>query len=200
MGRLKDMASKRDPEILVLLSGGLDSTAALHLYVTEGQPVAAMFVDYGQAAAIPERNAANRITAHYDVPFLERTLLGAVPKSEGEIPMRNACLVALAAMERPPTIHSIAAGIHAGSGYLDCSEAFASLMREIARLQERPVDLLLPFLRWTKTEVLAYAKVQEIPGHLTYSCDRGEVPPCGECDSCGDRREFDAGAAGRKIP
>jgi len=189
------MKQPRNPEVLVLLSGGIDSTAALHFYVTLGRPVVAMFVDYGQAAYEPERRAAESVSAHFGVTLLERKLLGSVPKSEGEVLMRNAYLIALAAMERPETVWGIAAGIHGGTPYPDCSETFAKLIQEIARLQTRPVEVLLPFLSWNKSDILSYCEAQGVPGCLTYSCERGEVPPCGECISCRDRKEFDARTA-----
>ncbi len=179
----------------MLLSGGIDSAAALHFYVALGRPVATMFVNYGQAASEPERRAAALVAAHFGVPLLERTLSGSVPKSEGEVAMRNAYLFALAAMERPETVWGIAAGIHGGTPYPDCSESFAELIQGIARLQKRPVDVLLPFLSWNKSDILSYCEAQGVPTCVTYSCERGEVPPCGGCISCRDRKEFDARAA-----
>lgn len=176
----------------MLLSGGIDSAAALHFYVALGRPVATMFVDYGQAASEPERRAAALVSAHFSVPLLERKLSGSVPKSEGEVPMRNAYLIALAAMERPEAAWGIAAGIHGGTPYPDCSESFAELIQGIARLQKRPVDVLLPFLSWNKSDILSYCEAQDVPTSLTYSCERGGVPPCEECVSCRDRKEFDA--------
>ena len=124
--------------------------------------------------------------------LLERTLGDAVPKSEGEVAMRNASLFALAAMERPQSVWGVAAGIHGGTPYADCSESFRTAMQALARLQERPVDVLLPFLTWTKSDVLSYCEAERVPVHLTYSCERGATPPCGECTSCRDRKEFDA--------
>lgn len=176
----------------MLLSGGIDSAAALHFYVALGRPVATMFVDYGQVATEPERRAATLVAEHFGVPLLERALSGTEPKSEGEVAMRNAFLFALAAMERPKTVWGIAAGIHGGTRYPDCSETFATVIREIAQLQKHPIDVLLPFQTWTKRDILSYCDAQGVPCHLTYSCERGKIPPCGECISCRDRKEFDA--------
>lgn len=41
-----------DLEVLVLLSGGIDSTACLDFYLQLGRPSCALFVDYGQPAAV----------------------------------------------------------------------------------------------------------------------------------------------------
>ena len=59
------------PELLVLLSGGLDSTAVLHFYKSLGRPVMAMFVEYGQAAAEQERRASRAICEHFSVLLVE---------------------------------------------------------------------------------------------------------------------------------
>jgi 7-cyano-7-deazaguanine synthase len=188
------------PEVLVLLSGGLDSTAVLHFYLSERRPVIAMFVDYGQAAAEQERRASQAVCRRCGVSLLQRVVSGAVIKGQGEIPMRNAFLLALAAMERPDTVWGVATGIHAGTAYADCSEGFAALMQQIARFDNRPVDVLNPFLAWTKHDVLSYCEANDVPTALTYSCERGQVPPCGSCLSCRDRKDFDARALLRAQP
>ena len=46
------------PEVLVLLSGGIDSAGCLAFYVDMGRPVTAMFVDYGQLASNQEHMVA----------------------------------------------------------------------------------------------------------------------------------------------
>jgi len=52
------------PPALALLSGGLDSTVAAALYRARRGPLSsALFVDYGQRAAVPERRAALAVGA-----------------------------------------------------------------------------------------------------------------------------------------
>ncbi|HZM00676.1 MAG TPA: 7-cyano-7-deazaguanine synthase QueC [Planctomycetota bacterium] len=52
------------PPALALLSGGLDSTVAAALYRAQKGPLsAALFVDYGQRAALPEARAASAVAA-----------------------------------------------------------------------------------------------------------------------------------------
>jgi len=59
---------------VVLLSGGLDSAANLGIAFEVGQPVLALFVDYGQRAASAERRASQAIAQYYGVPFEELSL------------------------------------------------------------------------------------------------------------------------------
>ncbi len=52
---------------IVLLSGGLDSSANLAFAVSRDQPVLALTVDYGQRAAAREIEAARKMCSLYDV-------------------------------------------------------------------------------------------------------------------------------------
>lgn len=58
--------SKRAQSV-VLLSGGLDSSANLAFAVQRDQPILALTVNYGQRAAQREFEAARRMCLHYDV-------------------------------------------------------------------------------------------------------------------------------------
>jgi len=60
---------------LALLSGGLDSTVAAALRQARDQDLAAaLFVDYGQRALVPERRAARAVSAALGVPLHELAL------------------------------------------------------------------------------------------------------------------------------
>lgn len=184
----------RNPEIMVLLSGGIDSMACAEFYRSMDRPLCGMFVDYGQAAAAHEAPAAAAVAHHFNIPLLAVTLRGPRSKGDGEIPARNALLVSIAAMERPPSILAIALGVHAGTPYADCSEPFIAAAKQLLRFQGTPVDVLAPFINWHKQEVIEYARQHALPMHLTYSCEAGTMPPCGTCSSCLDRRSLDARA------
>src|SRR6266498_1381467 len=92
------------PEVLVLLSGGIDSAACMDFYMGMARAVSALHVDYGQAAEVQERRAAESVARFYGVPLECRRLEMADRKSVGEVPGRNAFLVLTAMMERPPTV------------------------------------------------------------------------------------------------
>ncbi len=65
---------------IVLLSGGLDSSANLALCRLHDEPVLALTVDYGQRAFESERRAADALCRHFGVPnrVLELRWLGAL--------------------------------------------------------------------------------------------------------------------------
>lgn len=51
--------------VLVLCSGGIDSTACLSYYLLNGYSPCALWVDYGQAARVPELNAVKAVTEYF---------------------------------------------------------------------------------------------------------------------------------------
>lgn len=186
--------ARSEPEVLVLLSGGIDSAACLDFYLELGRPAYALFVGYGQQAEPQEAQAARAVAGHYSVPFISARLVGARPKSAVLISARNAFLLTAAMMERPPSVSVIASGVHAGTGYADCSGEFVERMQAALNLYSEGVQLAAPFLDWTKADILEYCLTKDVPVNLTYSCEKGSVPPCGSCLSCMDRKALDASA------
>jgi tRNA(Ile)-lysidine synthase TilS/MesJ len=62
--------------VSVLLSGGLDSSACIHYYLSQSFKVNAIFIDYGQKANENELNSAINIARHYGTKELtENNLL-----------------------------------------------------------------------------------------------------------------------------
>lgn len=182
------------PEVLVLLSGGVDSAACLQIYSEMAIPICLLFVDYGQPSARPELSSAHAIAQHYSTQLVEAQWCGPSAKQSGLIPARNALLISAALMERPSTVSGIVIGIHGGTDYPDCSRTFVAAMQRIADLYENgAVQILAPLLDWQKIDVYEYCNEHEIPVNLTYSCEAGGPPPCCSCLSCKDRELLHAG-------
>ena len=178
----------------MLLSGGIDSMACVDFYRNMGRPVCGMFVNYGQPAAGHEAAASSAVAHHFGVQLLTLSVGTMRAKAAGEIPARNACLLCVAAMERPMTVLALAIGIHAGTPYADCSPEFLASAKHMLSLQATPLDVLAPFVDWHKEDIIAYAKKRALPLSITYSCEAGMLPTCGRCASCLDRRSLDARA------
>jgi 7-cyano-7-deazaguanine synthase len=175
-------------EVLVLLSGGIDSSACLQFYCEIGRAPAALFVDYGQAAARLEATAAQSVAAYYSVPLLSLKWSGYQAKHAGLIPGRNSFLISAAVMERPLSVSIIAIGVHSGTDYPDCTQSFLDAMQSVLSVSENHSS-------WTKHDIIDYCRLRNVPLELTYSCERGTEPPCGRCLSCRDRSSFLAGAS-----
>lgn len=182
------------PDIMVLLSGGVDSAACLQIYLEMDRPICALFIDYGQPSAGPELSSAHAIAQHFSIQLLEAQWRGPSAKRGGLIAARNAFLISAALMERPSTVSGIVVGVHSGTEYPDCSRTFVAAMQGVTDLYENgAVQILAPLLDWQKIDVYEYCNVHEVPVHLTYSCEAGGPPPCGSCLSCKDRELLYAG-------
>lgn len=179
---------------LVLLSGGLDSTAAM----INTDADRALFVDYGQPATDQEEAAARRICERLGVPLeivvVVGLRLGSMADPAGErgprvVQARNAVLCSLAANQLEPG-DVIVLGAHAGdaAAYADCRWPF---IRDLGNVLTAAygVRLEAPLLAWTKPEILAFLGREFREYQLCWSCytptDDGE--PCGTCSSCAER-------------
>lgn len=187
---LATMLAPVDGGTLVLLSGGIDSSATLALY--RRRPVlsvSALFVDYGQAAARHEQYSADKLAAHYDVALLTVGLSGLGRFEAGYIKGRNALLLQTALTASPFQVGQIAIGLHAGTPYADCGPAFlAEIQRVFDIYCDGKIRVVAPFINQDKRAVVEFSREVGVPMDMTYSCEIGADSHCGECLSCLDRR------------
>lgn len=175
---------------LLLLSGGIDSACCLAYLRSIGRRVDTLFVDYGQAAASAEAAAARNVATHFGCEFREVSIDHERELGRGEIIGRNATLVFIAIFSTESLPASICLGVHAGTPYYDCSEAFCSdLDRIVSELTDSRSGLLTPFVTWNKADIAEFAAENEVPVSITYSCESSNSP-CGQCSSCRDRELF----------
>ncbi len=180
--------------ITVLASGGLDSTTCLSYYLAEGYAVRALWIDYGQPAALAEKKAVEQITSYYQIALQKIHVTGIDWPSLGnelfEFRGRNLTLVSLAFNTAPVEPGLIALGIHQGTLFADCTDSFAQQLHSLLiLLSDGRLRLDCPFLRWSKLDVAEYALSHAVPIDLTYSCEKGLLPPCKECVKCRDIQE-----------
>jgi 7-cyano-7-deazaguanine synthase len=174
---------------IVLMSGGIDSAACAHLYKAQGLDVEALFVVHGQAAAVPEGRAVEALAAHLGIPLRQIAVTGVDRSGTGELVGRNAFLVSTALFVSGGRAGVIGLGIHAGTPYYDCSEAFVgSIKAFVSEQTDGRVVLDAPFVSWRKSDIYSYFLASRLPITLTYSCEAGGDSPCGFCASCLDRR------------
>jgi 7-cyano-7-deazaguanine synthase len=179
--------NRDSPQVLVLVSGGIDSSACVAFFKTQPNSVAGMFVDYGQLSAAKELHAASQICRHFGVHLTKIHCLGVKEKGRGCIRGRNGLLVSLALTEVRFESGIIALGIHSGTDYWDCSAEFVrALQTLIDGYTDGRIRLELPFLQWNKREIWEFCREMGIPLELTYSCELGLDQPCGRCSSCQD--------------
>ena len=189
------MLETKDPKFaLVLMSGGIDSTACAQFYKEQGFRVEGLFIDHGQRALEKERLAISAIEEACSIPIKQVLLSGIDIPVLREVPGRNAFFLFTAFMYFPCSNGIIAAGIHSGTPYYDCSEPFIKQVQEIFDgYSKGRIAIGLPFLRWNKLEVWSYLQRFGSLSDLTYSCELGLTQPCGKCNSCKDLEALYAG-------
>lgn len=189
-----------DPSVLVLLSGGADSTLCSIRASKAGDLRALLFVDYGQPAAVQERAAARRVARTLAMPLTELRVsgdsaqamdLGPCEPGPRVVPGRNLFLAALGLSE---AIRVGAKSIHLGcnwddaANYPDCREQFMRLLNSLAT-STYDMRVHAPLLTSTKREILAEL-AQEGMLDATWSCYQpAGLAPCGGCDACRLRLE-----------
>ncbi|WP_343748007.1 7-cyano-7-deazaguanine synthase [Fluviicola sp.] len=176
--------------VLILASGGIDSTACIQFYKDLGFEVELVFLNLGQPSHKNELNAVTKISEYYGCKLNILNVSG-LNITKGFILGRNAALIFLALMSFSKSFGIIAIGIHSGTTYYDCGENFLNQVQSI--IKEYSGDLVqvaAPFLTWNKKEIANYCSLEKVPIHLTYSCELGLDQPCNECLTCKDLRKI----------
>jgi 7-cyano-7-deazaguanine synthase len=202
-------------KVVLIYSGGLDSTVLLYHLRAQGHAVRCLSVDYGQrhrreldaAAAICRDLAVERRVAGLSsiAPLLAGSALTSpeieVPDGPYDpdnmkatvVPNRTMLMLSLAIAWAVSTkSDAVAYAAHGGDHavYPDCRPPFVEAMREAARLCDRtPVKILTPFLSLSKADIVAHGARLDVPFAKTWSCYRGGETHCGTCATCVERRE-----------
>jgi 7-cyano-7-deazaguanine synthase len=201
--------AKRPWYAMVLLSGGLDSVAALHWALERYDGVGAISVGYGQVNRDAELAAAGRVADRRGI-HLQRLetadavrglgLLVAPPPgrdgnvSRANLACRNPILISIAAAEacrvwlgqRVDIV--IGATVDDAPGFPDCRSEFVDAMSRavmFGSLGVADLQVRAPWAQLHKQNVLAWCTHR--PDALadvqdSVSCYRGTR--CGECDAC----------------
>lgn len=183
------------PVVCVLSSGGIDSSACIHFYLQGGYKVSPLFANYGQPAAQAELRSVKAISTFYGLSLRTVMLTGVKIPRAGEIFGRNTFLLSVALMGCRSGINLISLGIHSGTRYYDCSQAFAATCESLlSGYTDGRVRLGIPFGSWDKKQVWSYCCQHTVPTDLTWSCEASNRHPCGKCLSCRDKEALVAGS------
>lgn len=201
---------------IVLVSGGMDSCVTAAIAREENEEVAFLHVSYGQLTEKRERQAFNDIADFYgiekrlDVSIEHLAKIGGssltdknIKVSEANlesreiptsyVPFRNANMLAIAvAWAEVLQAESIYIGAVAedSSGYPDCRPEFFEAFQKAIETGTKPttqISIKTPIIHLSKAEIVLKGVELKAPLHLSWSCYRGEVLACGNCDSCAFR-------------
>jgi 7-cyano-7-deazaguanine synthase len=195
-------------KVVVLFSGGLDSTVLVADRIYYGDEVVPVSFDYGQTHRGRELAAAKRITQHYRLrhrvvgltsALLPSALTGTVSIPETHatqpdattVPGRNMILLSVGvAIAEAEAADQVLFGANADdvSGYLDCRPGFVAAFAEAARVSTASqVEVLAPFQYLTKQEIVEHGRRLGAPLEMSWSCYRGGESPCLRCGACESR-------------
>lgn len=200
---------------VVLISGGMDSVAALYKAKTDTKVIACLSFHYGSKhndREIPfaKWHADKLGIPHLTIPLafigeqFESDLLkkgGEIPKGHYEeqsmkktvVPFRNGIMLSIAGgFAESKGADGLVIAAHSGDHaiYPDCREEFMKAMGDAIRLGTYvEVELLRPFIALTKAEIAAEGARLGVDFSKTWSCYVGGATHCGECGTCVERRE-----------
>ena len=148
------MKIPENKNVLVLLSGGIDSSSCIHYYKQQGFQVHALFVNFGQKDSSQESVAAHAVSKYYHIQ-LQTIEINSSDIPTGYIPGRNLLLLSIGLMTFQFDKGLISLGIHSGTDYSDCSPKFEKLMQDVFIMyEEGRIRLDTPFLNWAKSELI----------------------------------------------
>jgi 7-cyano-7-deazaguanine synthase len=180
--------------IVLLFSGGLDSTTLAHMALDRGEGLVCLFVRYGQPAAPQEYDAAERWCRKHGVTLCDRVLsdihLADMAGPNGQpgprfVPGRNLLLIAHAvnlavAVGADRVWYGAQGGDHAM--YPDCRPSFVDAVATAARLSDG-IALEAPLSHYSRGDVRELAaRLGVVDTWSCYTPINGE--PCGTCGSC----------------
>ncbi len=200
-------------KVIVLFSGGLDSTTMLYYARAKGFRPHCLMFDYGQRHRVELRYAAaiaQQAQCPYQVVALRlpwggsalldkeiklphRTIIDPTEIPVTYVPARNIIFLSLAAsMAEAIDARAIFIGANAidYSGYPDCrSEFFQAYQKTLDRglksgVQEKTIKIHAPFLHKTKAQIIRLGLKLQVPYERTWSCYQGARYARRPCGAC----------------
>jgi 7-cyano-7-deazaguanine synthase len=203
-------------KVVVLLSGGLDSSTLLYHFAKDSTVFAVSF-DYGQRhkrelrAALDLTNQLGVLHHVFDLRdvgyqiSLNTALVNPtidVPEGRYDeesmkstiVPNRNAIMLSIAyGVAVANEYDAVAFAAHSGDHaiYPDCRDVFADAFALAMTLGNEPhkVELFRPFIGFTKAQIVMLGATLGVPYEHTWSCYKGGSRHCGRCGTCVERAE-----------
>ena len=199
--------------VLLLYSGGLDSTTALFEF--RSAIGLCLSLNYGSKHNAREIEFAKRNCTELEIeqivlelPFIEKLFKSDLLQSGGAIPLghytdqsmqktvvpfRNGIMLSIAAgLAESRELDTVLLANHAGDRtiYPDCRPAFIEAMQQAIRFGSGDkVALFAPYTEISKREIALRGRDIGLDYARTWSCYKGGTRHCGRCGTCVERRE-----------
>ena len=207
-----------DKRAVILVSGGMDSATAVYEAIERGYDPYFLHTSYGQQTENKEYECAKALADEVDAADLlhieteHLAQIGASSLTDDEmdvqeadlesdeiptsyVPFRNSNLLSMAvSYAEANDCSAVFIGAHTEdfSGYPDCRPEFFEAFQQVIDVGTKPetdIELIAPFVEWSKTDIAQRGLELGVPYEVTWSCYRDEEPACGTCDSCAFRLE-----------
>lgn len=194
--------------ILVLHSGGMDSTVCLYAAQAQGHEVVSLGIEYGRGSSVESifaerqclareitRNVVKTTWAKPDRKIPADRAVEVMPKtiSPAFLPARNMVFLSLACAHAVGlNCEEVQIGLNCVdfSGYPDCTLDFLNAFRTMAdTAMQNGMGIAAPLINLSKPQIANRALQLGIGKWDTWSCyqpvtDGGALSPCGRCDAC----------------
>lgn len=195
--------------VLLLSSGGLDSTTVAYWLLKKGLTVQPLFFDYGQHCVEKEWDTLRLVLPQSDlIRAPNRVDISAIYRNSDSrlivepdlwkeevddqhlyIPYRTLLFFSVGAcIAQTKGILTVYSGFinsnHAKE--VDCSSEYLNSLDALSR-SIGPVRFEMPFRDRSKAEVVQIAKHLGVPIGRTFSCQLFSDVPCGACPNCVER-------------
>ena len=194
-------------DVVLILSGGLDSSTLLYKLLNEGNKVTALSFNYGQKASIEIERVAEICEMNdvphfvFDIQNIVDLLSSSLTDKDNDnveeprntvVPSRNTILLELATAfaisnEKEEVYYG---AIKADVGdYPDTTPEFLKQINELNKVNNYEyIPVCAPFIDTDKKDVVKLALELGVPIEKTWSCYvNNDGTPCGECFSCKSR-------------
>lgn len=202
------MSLSASKTVLLLASGGLDSTTLAYALIEQGIDFTPLFINYGQHSSntelttllevlpvgIRERVEVVDVSAIYRGSSSRLVVAPDLWQEQVEdddlfLPQRNLLILSIgAAFAESRGMTKVYAGFietHRAPG-ADCCDPFFEIMDRLM-LQSGQVEIVLPLRSLSKAEVAQLGVSVGAPIGQTFSCLAAATVPCGACPNCVDR-------------
>lgn len=193
---------------VILVSGGMDSTTLMYMFIHQNVEFIPLFIDYGQHCAKKEYNTLLSVIPdayRNKIEMIDVSSIYKYSKScfivpadlwkdniEAEdlyIPYRNVLLLTIAASYAQTIGESYVYSAFINSNHakeIDCSSAFFDKLEGLLS-EYGSVRIEMPFREMSKYEVAKLGIELQAPIGKTFSCQASPDVPCGACPNCVDR-------------
>lgn len=184
---------------LLLMSGGMESTAALAWLIRKEfmtkKNLSCIFFNYGQPW-VAEYRAAKAVCKHYGVGLIAYEASMVLPQKWNPrtstgiyIAGRNTLLIYHALnLGYYRGYDRVVAGLESGGDYTDVGIGYINVLKLLSGVEfSDEIILYFPFESMTARDVYKWGVENDVPYELTYSCAAKALKACGECIKCKNR-------------